>query len=307
MMWAAWSLAWLLELMISEPRRFHPIVGFGRAATWLEQHLNTGRARGLRGLCAWLLLVGGVVAVASCSKQWLPVWWVDGVALWIALGVVSLYRHVQAVDRRLQSGDLEAARLALCMIVSRDTVTLDATQVCAATIETTLENGSDAIFASLFWFVLGASVGYGAEAVLLHRAANTLDAMWGYRTPRFEWFGKTAARADDLLNYWPARLTALSYALLGNRRLALHCWSRQASQHDSPNAGVVMAAGAGALSVQLGGGACYAGVWHERPCFGQGHPPTPTDLQAAIRLVYRTLALWWLVISLGYCLCSQIR
>lgn len=303
MIWAAWGLAWLLECTIAEPRRYHPIVGFGQVAQWLQQHLNTGSARGLRGCCAWLLLIGAVVGAVVLAKQHLPDWLVDGVALWIALGAVSLYQHVEAVHRALLQDDLASARQALSMIVSRDTASLNTQQVCAATIETTLENGSDAIFASLFWFVLGASVGCAAEAVLLHRAANTLDAMWGYRTPQWEWFGKMTARADDVLNYVPARLTALSYAVIGNTRVALGCWSTQAQQHDSPNAGVVMAAGAGALGLQLGGGAVYAGTWQQRPLFGQGTAPHPHDIRTAQRLVAKTLALWWLLILLGWWQC----
>lgn len=303
MIWAAWGLAWLLECTLAEPRRYHPIVGFGRLANGLQQRLNTGSARGLRGCGAWLVLVGSVVGVAVLAKQHLPDWVVDGVALWIALGAVSLYQHVEAVRRAVLQDDLASARQALSMIVSRDTASLNTQQVCAATIETTLENGSDAIFASLFWFVLGASVGCAAEAVLLHRAANTLDAMWGYRTPPWEWFGKTAARADDVLNYLPARLTALSYAVMGNTRVAFACWSSQARLHDSPNAGVVMAAGAGALNLQLGGGAVYAGEWQPRPPFGQGATPQPPDIRSAQCLVGKTLALWWLLILLGWWQC----
>jgi adenosylcobinamide-phosphate synthase len=167
-------------------------------------------------------------------------------ALWFALGARSLFEHVRAIARPLSTGDLVAARLALSRIVSRNCTELDDTGIAKAGLESTLENGADAIFASLFFFAL-----FGGYGVLLHRLANTLDAMWGYKTVRLFHFGRIAARADDVLNFIPARLTALSYALLGHCRSAFSCWQSQAPLWDSPNAGPVMASGAGALQVSL--------------------------------------------------------
>jgi adenosylcobinamide-phosphate synthase len=129
---------------------------------------------------------------------------------------------------------------------------------------------------------------------VLFRLANTLDAMWGYRNARFNLFGRVAARVDDVLNYVPARLTALSYVLLAQRgRLrAWRCWRAQAPAWSSPNAGPVMASGAGALGVRLGGAAVYDGVTEQRPPLGNGPDACADDILRAWRLVWRTTLLW---------------
>jgi adenosylcobinamide-phosphate synthase len=179
-------------------------------------------------------------------------------------------------------------------MVSRDTHALDGTRVAAAATESVLENGHDAVFGALFWFVL-----LGAPGALLFRLANTLDAMWGYRTSRYERFGWAAARMDDALGYLPARLTALTYAALGRFACAMRCWRTQARAWDSPNAGPVMAAGAGALCVRLGGAAPYHGRWEERPVLGEGDPPDAGTIVRALRLVDRGVVAWVALMFLG--------
>ncbi len=191
------------------------------------------------------------------------------------------------VAQALRLGDLDEARRRVGYLVSRRTSELDACGVARAGTESVLENGADAVFASLFWFAV-----LGAPGVLLHRLSNTLDAMWGYRNERFERFGWAAAKIDDVLNYVPARLVALTYALLGRTATALRCWRSQAPQWDSPNAGPVMAAGAGALQVQLGGSAIYHGVEEQRPQLGEGAPAQARDIERALNLVYLGVLLW---------------
>jgi adenosylcobinamide-phosphate synthase len=189
---------------------------------------------------------------------------------------------------------LPNARALAARIVSRDLRDADEEAIARAAVESALENGSDAVFAPLFWLVVA-----GAPGVVLYRLANTLDAMWGYRSARFAGFGWAAARIDDVLNWIPARLTAMSYALLGHTADALRCWRTQAPQWSSPNAGPVMASGAGSLRVQLGGIARYDGIDEARPALGVGNAASADDIQRALALVSRTLWLWLAVLSAG--------
>ncbi len=284
-----------LDAWLGEPRRWHPLVGFGHLAQRIEQRLNSGgrgwRSHGVSGWCLAVLPPVTLVWLLSLSSLG---WLVDILVLYFALGLKSLAQHALPVAQALRLGNLDEARRRVSYLVSRRTSELDACGVARAGTESVLENGADAVFASLFWFAV-----LGAPGVLLHRLSNTLDAMWGYRNERFERFGWAAARIDDLLNYLPARLVALTYALLGRTATALRCWQRQAPQWDSPNAGPVMAAGAGALQVQLGGAAIYHGVEEQRPQLGEGTPAQARDIERALNLVYLGVALWLAVLAIG--------
>ncbi len=290
--------ATLLDRLFGEPRRFHPLIGFGRWAMALEsmlqpQALAHPLARRLIGLLAWALAVLPWLALVVWLRTQLPLV-VDVLLLYFALGAQSLTEHAEAVAIPLGAGKLELARERIARMVSRDTAALDAHGVARAGVESVLENGNDAVFGALFWFAVA-----GGPGALLFRLANTLDAMWGYRTPRYLHFGWAAARIDDLLNYLPARLTALSYALLGKTRDALDCWRKQAPAWDSPNAGPVMASGAGALGLLLGGSASYRGSSEIRPALGCGAAPVAADIRRAVALVQR--AQWlWLAFGLAY-------
>lgn len=284
----------LLDAVLGEPRRAHPLVAFGRWAGWLERRLHADR-RGA-GMLAWGLAVLpwlGLAVLLSVGANQVSPWLSAGlsaVVLYLAIGLRSLGDHARPVARALEAGDPGGARAAVGRMVSRDTGALSESQVAAAATESVLENGNDAVFGALFWFAL-----LGVPGVVLYRLANTLDAMWGYRTPRFERFGWAAARIDDLLNYLPARLTALTYAFCGRFAPAWRCWRAQAPAWDSPNAGPVMAAGAGALQVRLGGPAPYHGRWETRPHLGEGAAAEATSIDRALALVRNGVAVWLLI------------
>lgn len=280
----------LLDRLLGEIPRFHPLVGFGNLVAALEKRLNN-RTR-LAGIVSWLLAVLPAFGLVLWLRPNAP-FAIDVVLLYFALGAQSLAEHAEAVAKPLREGRLDEARQRVGWIVSRETSALDASGVAKAGVESVLENGNDAIFGTLFWFAL-----LGGPGALLFRLANTLDAMWGYRTERFNHFGWAAARIDDGLNWLPARLTALTYALLGQTRNALACWRAQAPGWDSPNAGPVMSAGAGSLGVQLGGAAIYHGTEEIRPPLGSGPAPVAADLGRAITLIRHSLWLWLTVFFL---------
>lgn len=299
-------LALLLDQCFGEPKRLHPLIGFGRYVSILEKILNRDDVGGryIFGAIAWLCSVAIPLSLVFLLQKFILqkiaiaseisiviVSLCKAAVVYLAIGRKSLKDHAEAVAEALHVRDLVAARKAVGMIVTRDTTVLDESEVSKAAVETVLENGSDAIFASLFWFAVA-----GLPGVVLHRAANTLDAMWGYRNARFNEFGMIAARIDDVLNFIPARLTALSYALTGQFVNALRSWRLQAPQWSSPNAGPVMATGAGALGLQLGGAAIYHGKQEMRPALGCGRAAQPSDIGRALILIDRSLLLWLAVL-----------
>ncbi len=300
-------LALVCDRLFGEPSRFHPLVAFGRWAAWLELRFNnpekmTEPATIGRGLLALLMALLPLLPLALLfiwlAQQSLLLWaGAQMLVLYCCIGWQSLQQHVLAVANALEQNDITAARQKLSWIVSRDTAQLSADEIAQADIESLLENSSDALFASLFWFAIG-----GALPALLHRWVNTLDAMWGYRNPRFNYFGRTAARLDDVLAYWPARITACCFMLAGPyRNNAWRCWRTQAKHCASPNGGVVMTAGAGALNIRLSERACYHGEWKSKAPMGSGIAATPQHIVSVVTLVKRSLVLFflfWLFASL---------
>ncbi len=306
-----------LDAIFGEPRRAHPLVAFGRLAKRIEQRLNPDtdtalpgpdaqrRSAGsaelrsrVAGIVAWFVAVVPPVLLLAWLTRSLPItlaWALHALALWFALGARSLSDHIAPVEHALAARDLVRARELTSRVVTRDLSDADEPAVARAAIESALENGNDAIFGALFWFAIA-----GGPGALAFRLANTLDAMWGYRTPRLVFFGWAAARLDDLANWVPARLTALTYALCGDRRVAIECWRTQAHRWESPNAGPVMASGAGSLNVSCGGTARYHGIDERRPTLGAGRDPSARDVGRALALVRRAIAVWLAVFALTF-------
>lgn len=293
-----------------DPRRGHPVAGFGICAAWLERRWYADRRSA--GVAYTVVLVGGVVALggaAEAASRRYPVLntALTAAATWAVLGGASLARHGEALAEELGSPspsgdrhsrrpgsddsaahrgrvDLAAARARIPSLCGRDPALLDLLGMTRAGTESLAENTSDAVVAPLFWGAVA-----GIPGLLGYRAVNTLDAMVGYRSPRHERFGWCSARLDDLANLLPARVAALLFAGLapavgGSPRAALAAWRRDAGGHPSPNAGPVEASAAGALGVTLGGRTVYTHGVEQRARLGSGPPPTPSDLRRAARL-----------------------
>ncbi|KRB89017.1 adenosylcobinamide-phosphate synthase CbiB [Noviherbaspirillum sp. Root189] len=294
-LWVAMMMATgvLLDWLLGEASRFHPLVGFGKFAGKIEALLNRGSSLYLRGVAGWMLAVVPLVALSitiihlAHQMHWMFAAALHAILLYFCIGLRSLRDHIIPIAEALASGDLAAARKLTSRIVSRDTGRASEGDLAKAAVESTLENGNDAVFGTLFWFAVA-----GGPGALLFRLANTLDAMWGYRNPRFLSFGWMAARADDVLNWIPARLTALSYGVLGDTRRARESWMTQAAAWPSPNAGPVISAGAGSLGLALGGTAEYDGIVETRPPLGIGREAQGEDIARAWQLVARTTLLW---------------
>lgn len=296
------AAALFLDHLLGEPRRFHPLIGFGNWANWVEKQcrsLFAAQHLRLAGMIAWSVAILPLVSLAYWLLQELAQW---SMSVWLAANIVLLYlciggnsllSHANAIYHPLQQGNIDLARQKVGLIVSRETAAMDERQITSATVESVLENGNDALFAALFWFLLA-----GAPAAIFLRLVNTLDAMWGYKNDRYYDFGFSAAHADDLLGWLPARLTALTYALQGNFRLAFKCWRAQAAQCASPNGGVVMCAGAGALNTRIGGPAIYHGIMHDKIYMGSGELANYQVIPRANRLVKHGAWIWVLVLLL---------
>jgi adenosylcobinamide-phosphate synthase len=275
------------DLLVGDPRRAHPVAGFGRLAGAAERACYApSRARG----AAFAASLVGLAALAGelASRLSRAAGLNRGAALaafaWAALGGRSLCREAEAIAARLRSGEIETARAALPALAGRDPETLDAAGITRAVVESVAENTSDAVVGVLFWGALG-----GAPAVAAFRAANTLDAMIGHRSPRYSEFGWAAARLDDAMG-WPAARIGAGLAVLcaplagGSSRRAWRTLRRDGAAHPSPNAGRMEAAFAGALGVRLGGELSYRGRIATRPPLGEGEPPVVSDITRATRL-----------------------
>jgi len=290
-------LGFALDRALGDPRRWHPVAGFGSAAAAVES--RTYRGSRLAGAVHEAVLVGGTVLVGVAAQRLVggpaarggqpPARFagsagLTALATWTVLGGTTLARTGREMADRLESGDLAGARELLPSLCGRDPEPLDAAGLARAALESIAENTSDATVAPLVWGAIA-----GIPGLLGYRAVNTLDAMVGYRNDRYRDFGWAAARTDDLANLLPARLSGVLTAALaplvgGAPAAALRAWRRDAGKHPSPNSGVAESAMAGALGITLGGLTQYRHGAEMRPTLGEGPAPLVADLRRAVRL-----------------------
>jgi adenosylcobinamide-phosphate synthase len=260
------------QLLGDPPTPLHPVAWFGSAMSAVERRLwrDDRRAGALHGVVGLGLGLAAGRAVRSTA-----------VAMTIATAGRTLRRTARAIGEELQRGDLERARLLLPSLVGRSPEGLDEKEMARAVVESVAENTVDAVVAPALW-----ALAAGAPGVLAHRAVNTMDAMVGYRSPRYARYGTAAARLDDAMAWVPARATAALVAAV-RPRAAGEVWRAvrlDAPAHPSPNSGVAEAAFAAALGLCLGGTSRYGDRVEDRPALGTGRPAEPTDIARATRL-----------------------
>lgn len=282
------AAGFVADAALGDPRRGHPVALFGRAATGLERFTySDDRWAGAVHTAALLgaLAVAGVAGERAAYRRGPGrVTALIAATTFVALGGTSLTRTGARMADLLARDDVDGARRLLPSLCGRDPAALDIDGLTRAAVESVAENTSDAQVAPLMWAAIG-----GTPALLVYRGANTLDAMIGHRSSRYQLFGWAAARFDDALNFVAARITGVLVAICapvvgGSPAAAVRAWLRDAGRHPSPNAGVVEASFAGALGVRLGGPTQYAHQLEIRPSLGDGPAPQITDLVLAVRL-----------------------
>ena len=293
-----------LDALLGDPRRYHPVAAFGRAAAALEaRDYADSRPRGAAHAAACVLAVAAPAALLHRRTRGRPPSQAAAAALavWAVTGARSLHHEAERAMVSLARNDLPAARRVLPSLCGRDPAGLDATQITRAVIESVAENTCDAVVAPLLWGAVA-----GLPGLAAYRAVNTLDAMVGYRSPRYLRFGWASARLDDVANWVPARVTAAltvacaavvplpgtsaqgppaeGHPVSRPAAAAARAVLRDGAHHPSPNAGRCEAAFAGALGLRLGGTNVYGGVAEARPELGEGRAPEPDDIRRAVRL-----------------------
>ena len=289
----------VLDAIFGDPAWLpHPVVYMGKAISVLEKGLRARLPKTPEGelwggrILAFCLPVGTLVLTSLVCMGAAALHPLLGLAVqmfWCgqALAAQGLVQESMNVYRELTKLDLPAARIAVSRIVGRDTEALTAEGVTKAAVETVAENASDGVIAPLFYMLLG-----GAPLALTYKAINTMDSMVGYKNTQYLYFGRAAAKLDDIANYLPSRIAALLWvvaaALTGNdARSAWRIWRRDRRNHASPNSAQTESACAGALNVQLAGPAYYFGEYYPKPTIGDAvRPIEPEDIRRADRMMY---------------------
>jgi adenosylcobinamide-phosphate synthase len=261
---------YLLDLLLGDPEQFpHPVKFFGNAIAFTEQSLNKGSGKFLKGMLSVIIL---------CTLCFLFFYQVSdfllnhGMAVYLIYSSVFVYYGLankglinegQKVFDVLNKDGIEAGRKQVSRIVGRDTSNLSMQQIRVAVLETMSENLSDGVIAPLFYYAIA-----GIPGIMTYKLINTLDSMIGYRSERYEQFGKFAARLDDVANFIPSRFTALLMVCVSFSKNALRFVFRYGNKHKSPNSGYPEAALAGILDTRFGGPNTYHGVLLDKPFIG---------------------------------------
>lgn len=259
---------YLLDLLLGDPEKMpHPVKVFGNLIYAGEKKWNNGNHRFLKGMTLGILLIAGTflsfyVAIALLQRHVYALMVFNTVFIYFGIANRCLIDEGKNVFKKLEAG-LPQARLQLSRIVGRETNTLQEQQIKIAVFETMSENLSDGVVAPLFYYAIG-----GIPGMMAYKMINTLDSMIAYRGPRYELFGKFAARVDDVANYIPARITALLIALISLSSRAIQFIFKYGHLHKSPNAGYPEAALAGVLDCRFGGSNYYHGSLVEKPYIG---------------------------------------
>lgn len=291
-------IGFVLDGILGDPYSLpHPVRLMGRTVAALEKlvrRLLPGRERAAGTLTALTVLLIWTAAPAVLLVFFYRLDIRAGIAAesvmcYYLLAARCLENESMKVCRALESGDTEAARRAVSMIVGRDTERLDAAGITRAAVETVAENTSDGVTAPMMFIAIG-----GAAAGFFYKAANTMDSMLGYKNEKYIDFGRFAAKLDDVLNFIPSRLTALimvaaAFILGFDGGNAFHIWRRDRLKHPSPNSAQTESVMAGALGIELAGDASYFGTPHKKPVIGDPRRPIEAaDIRRANRLMYAT-------------------
>ncbi len=294
---AAVLIGFIIDAIVGDPYFLpHPVMAMGKLISFLDKKLRRGNGDKndiRRGALTVVIvtLTSTAVPAALLFGAWMihPVVYlvINSIMCWQIVAARQLARESGRVAKALERGDTEAARKAVSNIVGRDTDVLDESGICRAAVETVAENSSDGVVAPLFYTFL-----FGAVGGFLYKAVNTMDSMIGYKNEKYLYFGRAAAKTDDVFNFIPSRLTAclmiISCPLCRlDVKNAYRIFRRDRYKHASPNSAQTESVCAGALNVRLAGDAVYGGKVHKKEYIGDDIKPTePADIKRANRLMY---------------------
>jgi len=287
-------LAVALDRFVPDRQGFKPFAWYRDWAESVEERFNGGKRA--HGVGAVLLAIVPIVAVVALARLFLnELGWVlrflfDVFALYLCLDVFRLGKTANHVADALVAGDTQEANAQLRELTGKSAPELNEASIARATVEGVLKQGNSLVVSPIFWFIVLWPFGLGPLGAVLQRLSSILDMLWGHRYERFAEFGWAAARFDDLLGWVPARITALSYALMGSFEDALHCWRKRMGAWSDINSGPLLASGFGAMHMQTFEPGADLGEYDDRAV--ETVVPDASHVQRVVALVWRVLLLW---------------